>query len=138
MSRDMLAVARRRVDRHHWRNVVLLQASAEEVEISEQADALLLCGTHDILRSRRSLENVLRQVRDGGRVVAGGPKWAPWWRPGAVALNVGTWGMHRDYVRTFEGFDRPWSHLAGLVADLEVEEVLFGGGFIAWGTRHAG
>ena len=40
-----------------------------------------------------ALRNVLRQVRPGGRVVAGGAKWAPWWRPGGAALNLWTWQL---------------------------------------------
>jgi hypothetical protein len=43
--------------------------------------------------------------------------------------------MNRDYVTTFEGFDRPWSHLVLSVPDLHVEDVYFGGGYVAWGTR---
>ena len=54
---------------------------------------------------------------------------------GAVALNLWTWQLNRPYVTTFEGFDRPWSALAELLDGVEVEDVLFGGGFIAAGTR---
>jgi ubiquinone/menaquinone biosynthesis C-methylase UbiE len=115
--------------------VSVLAAPAEEAELAVTADAALLCGTHDILRSPVALENVVRHVRPGGRVVAGGAKWAAWWRPGAAALNLWTWQVNRTYVTTFEGFDRPWSGLEELLADVEVEEVLYGGGFIAAGTR---
>jgi hypothetical protein len=45
--------------------------------------------------------------------------------------------MNRDYVTTLEGFDRPWSRLAELVPGLQVEEVYFGGGYIAWGRPGA-
>jgi SAM-dependent methyltransferase len=113
--------------------VSVIAAPAEDADLPEGADAALMCGTHDILRSPRALENVVRHVRPGGRVVAGGPKWASWWWPGAPALNIWTWQLNRRYVTTFEGFDRPWSRLAGLLADVEVEEVLYGGGFIAAG-----
>jgi SAM-dependent methyltransferase len=115
--------------------VRLVQAAAENAELPTiSADAALLCGVHDVMRSRPALANVLRHLRDRGRVVAAGPKWAPWWQPGSVALNLSTWSVNRDYVTTFEGFDRPWSHLAGVVADLEVEAVYAGGGYIAAGT----
>jgi hypothetical protein len=115
--------------------VTVVAVPAEEADVPFAADAALLCGTHDILRSDAALANVLRHVRPGGRVVAGGPKWAPWWRPGAAAMNVWTWQLNRPYVTTFEGFDRPWTRLARLLGDLDVEEVLFGAGFIASGTR---
>ena len=130
-SRDMLARAAVRM--RTAESVTLVQAPAEEADVPLLADAALLCGTHDILRSERALRNVLRHVRPGGRVVAGGAKWAPWWRPGSVALNTWTWQINRPYVTTFEGFDRPWSLLERLVPGLQIQEILFGGGYIAVG-----
>lgn len=115
--------------------VTVVAAPAEEADVPMAADAALLCGTHDILRSPTALANVIRHLRVGGRVVAGGPKWAPWWRPGAAAINLWTWQVNRAFVTTFAGFDRPWSGLEQLLVDVEVEEVLYGGGFIATGTR---
>ena len=137
VSPEMLERARERVEEHGWENVVLLQGGAQEAQIPAAADAALLCGVHDVMRSRAALANVLRHLVDGGRIVAGGPKWAPWWRPDGVALNLSTWAMNRDCVTTFEGFERPWSHLAQLVDDLEVHEVFLGGGYIARGTWRA-
>jgi ubiquinone/menaquinone biosynthesis C-methylase UbiE len=133
LSPHMLGRARERANRHQWRNVRLLEGAVEDVEIPMQADAALLCGTHDILRSPEALAHVVAHVRPGGRVVAAGPKWAPWWWPGAPAINAWTWQLNKDYVTTFEGFGRPWSHLARLVTGLEVEDVFYGGGYIAAG-----
>jgi SAM-dependent methyltransferase len=135
LSPEMLDEASAQVERHGWSNVQLVQAAAEEAELPTlRADAALLCGVHDVMRSRPALANILRHLRDRGHVVAAGPKWAPWWQPGSLVLNLSTWRVNRDYVTTFEGFDRPWSHLAGLTADLEVEHVYAGGGYIAEGT----
>jgi SAM-dependent methyltransferase len=88
------------------------------------ADAALLCATHDILRSPRALEHVLRHVRPGGQIVAGGPKFVPRWRPDRIAMDLFTFQAKRDYVTTFEGFDRPWSHLGRLIPNLKVRDVL--------------
>jgi SAM-dependent methyltransferase len=135
LSAEMLERARARVAGHGWGNVLLVRAAAEEFDLPAVADAALICAAHDVMRSPRALANVLGHLRSGGRIVAAGPKWAPWWQPGSVALNLSTWVMNRDFVTTFDGFDRPWSHLAHLVGDLEVEEVYFGGGYIARGRR---
>jgi SAM-dependent methyltransferase len=116
-SPEMLAHAHALVQRHAWTNVELVCASAEEVAIPATADA-----------------NVLRHVREGGRVVAGGAKWAPWRRSGGVSLNLSTWRLNRDCVSTFEGFRRPWSRLEELVPDLHVDEIYYGGGYIASAT----
>jgi SAM-dependent methyltransferase len=134
-TREMLAQARALVQRHGWTNVELVCAGAEEAAIPATADAALLCAVHDVMRSPAALANVLEHVREGGRIVAGGPKWAPWRRFRAVSLNLTTWRLNRNCVTTFEGFQRPWSRLADLLPDLHVEEIYFGGGYIASATR---
>ena len=128
---EMLARANALVQRRGWDNVELVGAAAEHASVPVAADAALLCAVHDVMRSPAALANVLAHVRKGGRIVAGGPKWAPWRRSGALSLNLSTWRFNRDCVTTFEGFSRPWSRLAELVGDLDVTEVYEGGGYIA-------
>jgi SAM-dependent methyltransferase len=137
-SPEMLAQAQALVRRRGWTNVELQCASAEEAVIPATVDAALLCAVHDVMRSPAALAHVLSHVREGGRIVAGGAKWAPWRRSGAISLNVSTWRLNRECVSTFEGFGRPWSHLAALVDDLRVEDMYFGGGYLASGTRSSG
>jgi SAM-dependent methyltransferase len=137
LSPDMLARAYERVQSHGWQNVTLLQAAGQDVALPVEADAALFSAVHDILRAPVALANVLSHYRSGGRVVAAGPKWVPWWRPASLALNSCAWLINRNCVTTFEGFDAPWSHLDRLLPDLAVEEVFFGAGFIAMGTRPA-
>jgi SAM-dependent methyltransferase len=131
LSPDMLGMARERVELEGWQNVSLLQSAVEDADIPLEADGVLFCFTHDILRSPESLDNVFGHVHEGGRVAAAGPKWAPWW---AVSVNAGVWWVAGRYVTTFEGLERPWSHLSRFVPDLSVEPLYFGGGYIAWGT----
>jgi hypothetical protein len=110
-------------------------AGAEEAVIPATADAALFCAVHDVMRSPAALANVLRYVREDGRIVAGGAKWAPWRQAGAVSLNLSTWRLNRECVSTFEGFHHPWSRIADLLPDVQVEEVYSGGGYIASATR---
>jgi precorrin-6B methylase 2 len=133
-SPEMLAQAQALVQRHGWTNVELVHASAEEVALPATADAAILCAVHDVMRSPAALANVVRHVRQGGRLVAGGAKWAPWQRAGAVSLNLSTWRLNRDCVSTFEGFRRPWSRLEEMVPGLAVDEIYCGGGYIASAT----
>jgi demethylmenaquinone methyltransferase/2-methoxy-6-polyprenyl-1,4-benzoquinol methylase len=130
-SAEMLAHARALVRRRGWTNVELVCAGAEEAAIPATADAVLFCAVHDVMRSPAALANVLGHVREGGRIVAGGAKWAAWRRSGALSLNLFTWKLNRECVSTFEGFQRPWTRLAGLVPDLHVEERYSGGGYVA-------
>lgn len=131
LSPSMLERARERVERSGWDNVTLLEGGAEEAKkLDVQADAALLCLTHDVMRDPRGLATVVRQVRPGGRVVAAGPKWADWW---AIPVNFATWWVNLAYVTTFEGFHRPWDHLARMVVDLRVDTLAeyFGGAYVA-------
>jgi hypothetical protein len=42
-------------------------------------------------------------------------------------------GLHAPFVRDFTGFDRPWRLLTEFVADLRVQELAFGAGYLALG-----
>ena len=130
-SREMLAMAARRVADRGWRNVLLVQAPIEEAELPVVADHALFCATHDVLQSTAALDNVLSHVRDGGTVAAGGGKWAPAW---ALGLNAGILALHSPYVRDFAGFGRPWTHLSPRLHRMRVQEVALGGGYLASGT----
>lgn len=129
-SSEMTAVARERVAHEGWDNVIVLNASASEVELPEPADAALFCAVHDVLRSPAALRQVVDQLRPGATVVAGGGKWAAPWM---VALNLHVLAVHSPYVRSFEGFDRPWSHLEDLVEEVQVRGLALGSGYVASG-----
>jgi demethylmenaquinone methyltransferase/2-methoxy-6-polyprenyl-1,4-benzoquinol methylase len=132
LSPDMLALARQRASRHDWHNVTLIASSVETARVPRPVDAALFSLTHDIMRSPQALENAVRSVKKGGRVVAAGAKWAPWW---AWPVNIAVWYFARQYTTTFEGFSRPWSHLDHCVSGLQVESHLRGTMYVAWGTR---
>ena len=130
-SPEMLVIAGRRVQTHSWRNVTLIESPVEEASISGHADAVLFCFTHDLLQSRNALENVFEHSKQGGRVVAAGFKWGPWWN---LPLNVRVWAYVRHAVTTFDGFGRPWRHLERFVSEMEVEQVWFGAFYFGWGV----
>ena len=65
-------------------------------------------------------------------MAAGGGKWAAPWM---VAVNLPVTILHALYVRSFEGFRRPWSQLEQLLEDVHVRELAFGSGYIM--TGHA-
>ncbi len=131
LSSEMLEQAQDRVETNGWRNVILIQGPAEEVEIPYQADALIFCFTHDVLQSRRALRNVLDHAKTGARVAAFGPKWAPWW---VFPINLLMYYLLRRYATTTEGLSRPWEHLARFVPDLHVRSRALGAFYTASGT----
>jgi demethylmenaquinone methyltransferase/2-methoxy-6-polyprenyl-1,4-benzoquinol methylase len=135
-SPEMAALARERAARSGWPNVTVVRSRAEDAKIAVTADAALLCAAHDILQSPDALRNIVAHLRPGSWVAAGGGKWAPPW---LAAVNAQIMMLHAPYVRSFDGFGRPWAHLGRLIEDVHVCELAFGGGYVMTGrTRPAG
>ena len=129
-SEQMLEVAGERVAEHGWNNVRLLAAPVARAPIDCTADAALFCAVHDVLQSPAALGHVFDHLRPGAPVAAAGGKWpAPWLWP----LRAWVAGLHAPFVRDFTGFDRPWRLWTEFVADLRVQELAFGAGYLALG-----
>jgi len=129
-SPEMAAVAREHIAREGWRNVTVVQSSAEDARLEATADAALFCAVHDILQSPGALQNVMAKLCPEAWVAAGGGKWAA---PMMVAVNSMVRALHAPYVRSFSGFDRPWRYLERLVEDVQVREMAFGSGYVMTG-----
>jgi tRNA A58 N-methylase Trm61 len=129
-SPEMAAVAREHIAHEGWRNVTVVQSSAEDARLEATADAALFCAVHDILQSPGALRNVMAKLCPGAWVAAGGGKWAA---PVMVAVNSMVRMLHAPYVRSFSGFDRPWRYLELLVEDVQVREMAFDSGYVMTG-----
>jgi ubiquinone/menaquinone biosynthesis C-methylase UbiE len=116
-SPEMLAVAHGRLREGEVRSLELTEASAETVRLPAAVDAILFSYTHDLIRSRVALENVLRQAKPGARVAATSTKlYAPWLFPANWYLRY----SHRGYITNFDSFAEPWSLLATYLDDFAV------------------
>jgi ubiquinone/menaquinone biosynthesis C-methylase UbiE len=116
-SPEMLSVAHTRLPENEIRRLDLIEASAETVRLPAPVDAILFSYTHDLIRSRGALENVLRQATPGARVAATSTKlYAPWLFPANWYLRF----SHRGYITNFDSFAEPWSLLATYLDDFEV------------------
>jgi trans-aconitate methyltransferase len=129
-SVDMLNIARARAEKSGWSNVTFLVAPAAQVDLPVHADAALFCAVHDIIRCPDSVSNILSQLRPGAHVASGGGKWAAPW---LILLNAYVATLHRPFVRSFEGFDHPWSVLTPYLEDLHITETAFSAGYLAAG-----
>jgi SAM-dependent methyltransferase len=127
-SPEMIDKARQRVRHHGWRNVTLLHAPAEEADIPERADALLLHFTHDVLQNEAALANVLQHLKPGATVVACGLKWAPAW---ALPVNLFVWPAALRSVSSLTGLRAPWQLLARRLGEPELRTTLGGGVYLA-------
>jgi demethylmenaquinone methyltransferase/2-methoxy-6-polyprenyl-1,4-benzoquinol methylase len=127
-SPEMLEVARERLGANP--RAELLLGTAERVRLPAPVDAILFSYTHDVIRSRAALENLLGQAKPGARVAATSTKlYASWLVPANWYLRV----THREYITNFEGFDAPWSLLATYLEEFEVRTGPFTQHYVATG-----
>jgi hypothetical protein len=91
--------------------------------------------THDILRRRDALAQIVAHLRPGARVVASGLKWS---RPLVSPVNLGVLVAARHSVSTLEGLLKPWDRLAEHVAPLRLRRRMLGAVFIASGRIGGG
>jgi SAM-dependent methyltransferase len=129
-SQDMLDIAAARVAAHGWDNVKLIAAPVADAPINETADAALFCAVHDVMQCPAAVANVVGHLRPGAAVAAIGGKWpSPWLWP------LGTWvaDLHAPFITNFTGFDQPWRRLAEHIPDLQVRELAYGTGYLAYG-----
>ncbi len=130
-SPEMMALARQRVLEHGWRNVTLVERTAEEAELPRRADAALFHFTHDILREPLALQNVARGLRPGAAVVACGLQWASPW---AWPLNLFVLGAALHSVTSLQGLDRPWTLLAQHLDKLRIDSMMGGSIYLVSGS----
>lgn len=127
---EMMDRARARVGRSHWHNIELVRAPAASASLKAPADAALFHFVHDILREEAAIENVLRHLRPGARVVATGLQWAPpWlWPANAFVLAASLYS-----VTALEGLGAPWDKLARRLRQVRFDTALLGGVYVMSG-----
>ncbi len=134
LSSEMVARSREKAARNGWTNVTVIEANAEEIELKpESVDAMFCFYTHDIMNSRRALEEAVKALRPGGRSVAAGVKRASEF-PGRL-LNLVTLACSRPFITNLSDASRPWTHLESLLGPLDVEEHKLGTAYLAHGVK---
>ncbi len=134
-SGAMLAQAKARCEREHWRNVWQVQADAATVQLPELADAVLFNYTQDVVRCPESVANVLRQCKPGARVAMAGMKFFPWW---TGPLNLLAWAKNRPYCARAADMWAPWDIVANHCTGFQVTSTQWGMGFMASGALREG
>lgn len=134
MSPEMVLVARRRVQAAGLQSAVqVIESAAETFQVHGRADAVLLCYTHDVLRSPAAIERLLLSVKPGARIAVLGMKTLPWlWGWPVNLINL---IRARHYMTTYSSLRRPWRLLEQRGASLQVmHTALSGSAYIASGT----
>lgn len=129
-SPEMLALARKRIERHGWQGIELVEARAGTAPLHGHADAALFHFTHDVLQDDKALDHVLGHLKPGARVVAAGLQWAPPW---CVPVNLFVLGAALYSVTCMAGLEQPWRRLAARLRDVQVRPVGVGGVYVLAG-----
>lgn len=130
-SASMIELARQRMATADPELVSLIEASAEDVVLTQKVDALLFHYTHDVTQSPESLKNLFRFAKPGACVAVAGIKHPPRWIDPLRLYR--RFKSHHCY-NNGQGLDEPWKLLQTYVPDLQVKQTLWGTGFIAWGV----
>jgi ubiquinone/menaquinone biosynthesis C-methylase UbiE len=134
ISPDMIARARDKARLNGWKNITLIGANAEDVELPQNSfDAVLCFFTHDIMSSRRAVEIAVNALRIGGFFVAAGGKRAS--GLASILLNPVMLALSLPFITNLSGTKRPWHHLEHFVSPLFVEERFGGSAYIAVGEK---
>ncbi len=130
-SPEMFVQAEARVQRKGWRNVWHVNAAAEDVVLPEAPDALLFNYVHDITRTPKAIDNILRQTKPGARLAMAGMKFFPWW---TGPLNLLPWIKNRPYNARPADMWQPWDKVQSRCAVFERSSTQWGMGYIAHGV----
>jgi arsenite methyltransferase len=133
-SPEMFDRARARVERQGWANVWHCCESAEAVQLPQPADAVLFNYVHDILRTPKALDNILRQARPGARIAVAGMKFFPWW---TGPLNLLAWLKNRPYNAHAADMWSPWDLIEPQCDGFTRSSTQAGMGYLAHGSKRA-
>jgi len=128
----MLKRAQRKVDRHRWDNVTLVEGDATNLPLAaDSCDAVLCSYAMAIIPDyRRAIAEAVRVLKPGGRLVLLEPKrgsalWARAVTPLVALSGVGV--VHLDR--------KAWEELPAFLGDVSRSEHMGGLVYIASGTK---
>ena len=133
ISPEISVNARRRITKNGWKNVHLIETTAQDVHLTGPFDGLLMFAAADVYGSEEALENIFPHLRDNARVAAFGAKLSN--RGLGTSLNpVLRMLFNLSFSTTPRPDYEPWRVLAKRVQKLDVEEYFLGLMFLCSGS----
>ncbi len=136
-SPDMLAQARKKIERHGWGNIELIRGDAANFALSEPVDAAVCTLAIGLFQDRRRLlKRMISAVKPGGRVLIADGKFSKRWY--GLLLNPLLHWLGNPWIppsmRGAYWGGKPWEELEELIGRVEYEEHLWGTVYAAYGT----
>lgn len=132
-TRAMLERARRKLARHRWNGVALVEGDAASLPMASESCDAVLCsyGMVIIPDYRRAIGEAVRVLKRGGRLVLLEPKRGStlWARVLNPLVAFAGWFAAVDLDR------RPWEELPGLLEEVSRAEHLGGIVYVASGSK---
>ena len=133
ISPEISINARRRIEKNGWRNVEVIEASAQEVHLTGTFNGLLMFAAADVYASEEALENIFSHLNEKARVAAFGAKLSSS-RFGKILNPFLRLLFNLSFSTTPRPDYEPWRSLAKRVEELNVEEYFFGLMFLTSGS----
>jgi len=133
ISPEVTINTRRRIEKNKWRNVEVIEASAQTVHLTGTFDGAIMFAAQDVFASQEALDNIFPYLRKNSRVVLFGAKFSSN-RLGRILNPFLKTLFKLSFPTTPRPDYEPWRMLAKYIEKLEVEEYFFGWMFLASGS----
>lgn len=133
ISPQIIRNTKKRISKNNWKNIQLIEGSAQSVDLSGSFDGLLMFAAPDVYASEQALSNIFPHLKNNSRVVIFGAKISD--RSYGWILN---WLLHLAFHKLSSSTpllnSEPWIISERRLHDFHIEEYFFGWMFIACGS----
>ncbi|MEO8514605.1 MAG: methyltransferase domain-containing protein [Ignavibacteria bacterium] len=123
----------KRIVKNNWRNVIVIEANAQTVELNGKFDGLLMFAAPDVYASQNAFSNILPCLKENARVAFFGAKISKrrfgWILNGLLRVAF----SKLSFPTGPQLEEKPWMIIEKHLTKLEVNEYFFGWMFLANG-----
>ncbi len=134
LTADMLSVARRRCEKNSWESVELIEQDAALFHFPDSIDGVISTFALTLIPEyKRIIENANAVLSKGKNMVILDLRIPDWPKP---LVNIAIW-LTSPFGVSFEiGQRHPWEDMQQIFANLQMQEVYFGGAYMAVSVKN--
>ena len=133
LTAEMLAIAKRRCQKHHWNNVALVEHDASSYEFPDSIDGVVSTFALTLIPEYKLvIGHAADALSSGKSMVVLDMKIPDWPRPliNLAVLFTSPFGVSLDI-----GHRHPWEDMQQSFGNLQMQEVYFGGVYLATSVK---